>query len=123
MSKSLPNLVFNSDSNEVFLGRDYGHVENYSDGVAETIDREVKEIVITVIKSQSGFSKKNSMLLKRSRMPYSIKKRLRVLNLKESISPIRRKNSAPMMLTIQGVMSNISDFSGARKSGKTSSTK
>ncbi len=47
MSQALPNLVFDDGSGEVFLGRDYGQIENYSDGVAELIDREVKEIIDT----------------------------------------------------------------------------
>ncbi len=45
MSEVLPNLVFGSGSDEVFLGRDYGHVKNYSDQVAEHIDNEVGAII------------------------------------------------------------------------------
>ncbi len=46
MSKSMPNLVFgNSGGDEVFLGRDYGHVKNYSDEVAMKIDEEVARII------------------------------------------------------------------------------
>ncbi len=45
MSEKLPNLVFGSDSDEVFLGRDYGQVQSYSDDVAKVIDEEVARIV------------------------------------------------------------------------------
>ena len=44
MSEQLGNLVFGSDS-EVFLGKDYGHVQNYSEKLAGIIDEEVKKII------------------------------------------------------------------------------
>ena len=45
MSDRLLNLVYGSGDDEVFLGRDYGHVKNYSDEVASIIDEEVKDII------------------------------------------------------------------------------
>lgn len=44
MSDKLKNMVFGG-GNEVFLGRDYGHVQNYSDKVAALIDEEVQHII------------------------------------------------------------------------------
>ncbi len=44
MSSRLPNMVFGSDE-EVFLGKDYGHVQNYSERVAAEIDSEVQTII------------------------------------------------------------------------------
>ena len=44
MSERLGNLVFGSDE-EVFLGKDYGHVQNYSEKLASIIDDEVKKII------------------------------------------------------------------------------
>ena len=44
MSDKLGNLVFGSDA-EVFLGKDYGHVQNYSEKLASIIDEEVKKII------------------------------------------------------------------------------
>ncbi|MEA4888833.1 MAG: ATP-dependent zinc metalloprotease FtsH [Clostridiaceae bacterium] len=44
MSDKLGNLVFGND-NEVFLGKDYGHVQNYSEKLAGVIDEEVKQII------------------------------------------------------------------------------
>lgn len=44
MSQSFQNMVFSSDD-EVFLGRDYGHVKSYSDEVANAIDEEVRNII------------------------------------------------------------------------------
>ncbi len=44
MSERLGNLVFGG-SEEVFLGKDYGHVQNYSEKLAGIIDEEVKSII------------------------------------------------------------------------------
>ena len=44
MSEKLGNMVFGSED-EVFLGRDYGHVQNYSETTATIIDSEIKEII------------------------------------------------------------------------------
>ena len=44
MSEKLGNLVFGSEG-EVFLGKDYGHVQNYSEKLAGIIDDEVKSII------------------------------------------------------------------------------
>ncbi len=44
MSNQLGNLVFGSQE-EVFLGKDYGHVQNYSEKLAGIIDEETKKII------------------------------------------------------------------------------
>lgn len=44
MSERLGNLVF-AQEDEVFLGRDFGHVQKYSDELAGIIDEEVKKIL------------------------------------------------------------------------------
>ena len=45
MSDNLGNLVFDNDSNEVFVGRDIGHTRNFSEQVAAQIDDEVKTMI------------------------------------------------------------------------------
>ncbi len=46
MSDNLgPILYGSSDSNEIFLGRDFGHTRNYSEEVAAKIDVEIKNII------------------------------------------------------------------------------
>ena len=46
MSENLgPILYGSSDSNEIFLGRDFGHTRNYSEEVAAKIDVEIKSII------------------------------------------------------------------------------
>jgi len=44
-SDKLGTVVYGSDNDEVFLGKDYGHTRNYSEAVAAVIDKEVKEII------------------------------------------------------------------------------
>lgn len=46
MSEVLGPIQFGEDSNEVFIGRDWGHSRNYGEAVASTIDDEVKRIVM-----------------------------------------------------------------------------
>lgn len=46
MSEILGPIQFGEDSNEVFIGRDWGHTRNYGEAVATTIDEEVKRIVM-----------------------------------------------------------------------------
>ncbi len=45
MSEKLTNMIFGTDDDEVFLGKSYGHVQNYSDQYASVIDDEVKQII------------------------------------------------------------------------------
>ena len=49
-SEKLGTIVFSNESDEVFLGRDYGHARNYSEEVAALIDAEVKSFVDTAYK-------------------------------------------------------------------------
>ena len=44
-SDKLGTVAYGSDRDEVFLGKDYGHVQNYSQSIAAQIDDEVKEII------------------------------------------------------------------------------
>jgi len=46
MSDKIPNMVFATEG-EVFLGRDYGHIRDYSDNLASIIDDEIKRIIDT----------------------------------------------------------------------------
>jgi len=45
MSEKLGPIAFGSDNNEVFLGRDYGTIRNYSEETADEIDEEVSRII------------------------------------------------------------------------------
>ncbi|MEN8904669.1 MAG: ATP-dependent zinc metalloprotease FtsH [Clostridiales bacterium] len=51
MSKSLSNMIFGNENDEVFIGRDFAQARNYSERVAAEIDSEVKQII------DSGYSK------------------------------------------------------------------
>ena len=45
LSDELGPIMYGSENDEVFIGRDYGHVRDYSEEVAARIDREVRNIV------------------------------------------------------------------------------
>ncbi len=45
MSEKLGPIAFGSDNNEVFLGKNYGQVRNYSESVASEIDDEIESII------------------------------------------------------------------------------
>jgi len=45
MSDNLGPVAFGSGSDEVFLGRDYSHMRNYSEEIASAIDGEVKNFI------------------------------------------------------------------------------
>ena len=45
MSEALGNMIMNTGSGEVFLGRDYGHTRAVSEELSSLVDREVKKII------------------------------------------------------------------------------
>ena len=45
MSEKIGPISFGQDSDEVFLGKEFGHVRNYSEQVAAQIDEEVERII------------------------------------------------------------------------------
>ena len=45
LSEELGPVMYGSESDEVFIGRDYGHVRDYSEEVAARIDKEVRRII------------------------------------------------------------------------------
>ena len=63
MSDNLGNLVFDNDSNEVFVGRDIGHTRNFSEQVAAQIDDEVKMIIDKAYQKVTDVLKENKKKL------------------------------------------------------------
>ena len=59
-SKELGNVVYGSDNDEVFLGKDYGHTRNYSEAVAAKIDKEVHDIIQTAYTETKRILTENS---------------------------------------------------------------
>ena len=51
MSDELGPILYANANDEVFLGRDYGHVDNVSQEVASKIDKEIKKIIDTAYKA------------------------------------------------------------------------
>ena len=56
MSEKLGPIAFGSDNNEVFLGKNYGQVRNYSENVASEIDAEIENII------RNAYSRTESIL-------------------------------------------------------------
>ena len=50
MSEKLGPIAFGSDNDEVFIGKDYNHMRNYSENIAATIDEEVERIITDAYK-------------------------------------------------------------------------
>ena len=45
MSDGLGPVVYSDDNNEVFLGKDYGHVNNYSEATSARIDEQIEKMM------------------------------------------------------------------------------
>jgi cell division protease FtsH len=50
MSDELGPITYGQDEGEPFLGRDMGHIRNYSESTSSAIDREIKRLVTTAYK-------------------------------------------------------------------------
>ena len=50
MSEKLGPIAFGSGNDEVFLGKDYNHMRNYSENIAAVIDEEVEKIITDAYK-------------------------------------------------------------------------
>ena len=63
MSPLLGPIQFGDDSNEVFIGRDWGQTRNYGEEVAATIDQEVNRIVTEAYQEAKRILKENMEVL------------------------------------------------------------
>ena len=59
MSATLGPIAYNSDKEEVFIGRDMGQVKNYSEKIAAEIDAEVKKIISDCYNESERILKEN----------------------------------------------------------------
>ena len=57
MSENVGLICYTNDDDEVFIGRDLAHTRSYSENVAETIDKEVKQII------DDAYAKAKAMIL------------------------------------------------------------
>jgi len=63
MSDELGHLTYGRKHHQVFLGRDIGEEQNYSDQTAQTIDAEIRNIVDTAYKNSKELLAKNKSKL------------------------------------------------------------
>jgi cell division protease FtsH len=65
MSDKLGPLAYGEKEGEVFLGRDFGHVKNYSEATAYAIDEEIRVIVEeNYVRTREVLSKNKDALIK-----------------------------------------------------------
>jgi len=60
---SLGPITYGQQNKEVFLGRDYGHIKNYSEEIAGKIDEEVKKIITKQYKITKKIITENKELM------------------------------------------------------------
>ena len=60
MSDELGPIAFGSDHDEVFIGRDFGTMRNYSEEIAAKIDREIRAII------ENAFEKASDILTRKA---------------------------------------------------------
>ena len=63
MSSKLGLVAYDDDSDEVFIGRDWGHTKTYSENVAASIDDEVKSIIEECHERARAIIKEHSYVL------------------------------------------------------------
>jgi len=56
-------VIFGEQNQEVFLGRDFGHVKNYSEEIASKIDHEIRKMVDTAYDKAKNILSKHRKLL------------------------------------------------------------
>ena len=59
MSEAIGPVTFGDDHDEVFIGRDYGHVQNYSEETAGKIDDEVERLILEAYKRTEDILKEH----------------------------------------------------------------
>jgi len=57
-------VIFGEKNKEVFLGKDFGHVRNYSEEVASEIDTQIKKFISKAVKRTEEIIKKQEKLIK-----------------------------------------------------------
>ncbi len=76
MSDKLGPVQFGSDSDEVFIGRDMGHVRNYGEEVAGMIDREIREIIMNAEAEAKRILTENDAVMEKTRELLLAKERI-----------------------------------------------
>ncbi len=63
MSENIGVINYDSDEEEVFIGRDFGHTRSHSESVAGEIDKEVKTIIDSCYKKATDIIKEHEAVL------------------------------------------------------------
>jgi cell division protease FtsH len=63
MSDKIGLVAYEDDSDEVFIGRDWGHTKNYSESIASEIDSEVHRIIMECYEKAKGIIEEHRAVL------------------------------------------------------------
>ena len=85
MSEKIGPINYGSSHKEVFLGKDYSHIREYSEETALQIDIEVRNIIITCMENATTILKEQSQILQRLAEMLIEKESLNALEIKEII--------------------------------------
>ncbi len=85
MSEKIGPINYGSSHKEVFLGKDYSHIREYSEETALQIDIEVRNIIMTCMENATTILKEQSQILQRLAEMLIEKESLNALEIKEII--------------------------------------
>ncbi len=102
MSERIGAIKLGQDSGEVFLGRDMGHQRDYSEGVAEIVDQEVRALIETAHDEAWEILNENRDVLDALVLELLEKETLDKEEVAEIFIPMRRKESRSVWLSSAG---------------------
>ncbi|HYN74748.1 MAG TPA: ATP-dependent zinc metalloprotease FtsH [Candidatus Limnocylindria bacterium] len=102
MSERIGAIKLGQDSGEVFLGRDLGHGRDYSEGVAEIVDQEVRALIETAHDEAWEILSDNRDVLDALVLELLEKETLNKEEVARIFEPIHRKESRSVWLSSAG---------------------
>jgi cell division protease FtsH len=99
MSERVGAIKLGQDSGEVFLGRDMGHQRDYSEGIAEIVDEEVRKLVENAHDEAYEILLENRDILDALVIQLLEKETLDKEAVAAIFEPIRKKPSRPVWLS------------------------
>ncbi len=116
MSENLGPIMYGQDSSNPFLGKEMGHVSNYSDATASAIDKEISSIISIAYDKAESLLKEHSDLL--HRLAETLLEREKI-DAKEFIDVIEG-NLLPPIITTQHVDTDATIIENDKDSDETS---
>ena len=102
MSERIGAIKLGSESGEVFLGRDMGHQRDYSEGVAEIVDQEVRVLIETAHDEAWEIINDNRDVLDALVLELLEKETLNKEEVERIFEPLRRRDNRSVWLSSAG---------------------